>query len=452
MPRRTLAAALLAASACTAPAYADDFALTGVIAWPMTGTGPVENATIVVRGDRIETIRSGGAVPAGMTAYALPGAVVTPGLFNAATQIGLVELSSDGSTRDMTSAWDGASSGFDISYAVTGTSTIVALARADGLTGALVYPGPSKKMPFAGQAAVLKLREGDDVLDRSLAALVTYIGGTRWHGQADSRAAQWEALYALFDGARHEHAGDGHGGGKHKRGHGDEGAHEHDDDHDHEGDGGGGGDGRGHFGGGPDRLDKEALEAVLDKRAPLVIFTDRESDLRQAIAFKARFDIAVVVVGAAQGWRVAPQLAAAHIPVVITPSQDLPTSYDELGSRLDNAAILDRAGVEVLFGQAGGVISNTFNAGLALRQEAGIAVANGMARDAALKAITVAPRAVFGERGEDGTLAEGKGATLVVWDGDPLEPSSLVTRMFIDGRPVALDTRQDLLARKYAGK
>ena len=198
---------------------------------------------------------------------------------------------------------------------------------------------------------------------------------------------------------------------------------------------------------------RAALDAVLDKEVPLVIFTDRESDLREAIALKQQFDVSVVIVGAVQGWRVARELAVADIPVVVTPSQDLPVSYDELGARLDNAAILARAGVKVTFGQAGGVISTNFNAGLALRQEAGIAVANGMPYYEALKAVTVTPRLVFGDGAQDnGTIATGKAATLVLWDGDPLEPSSLAQRVFIDGKAVSIENRQDLLARKYAGQ
>ena len=202
MKVRLSLAGLLAATTLTTTASADDFAITGVTAWPMTSAEPVRNATIIVRNDIVASVESDGSVPAGMTVYAAPGAVVTPGLFNSATQVGLVELSSDGSTRDMTSNWDGVSAGFDISYALNGNSTVVSLARSDGMTGALIYPGPSKKVPFAGQAAVVKLRDGADILDHSLAALVTYIGGNRWRSQADSRAAQWEALFGLLDHTR----------------------------------------------------------------------------------------------------------------------------------------------------------------------------------------------------------------------------------------------------------
>jgi imidazolonepropionase-like amidohydrolase len=189
------------------------------------------------------------------------------------------------------------------------------------------------------------------------------------------------------------------------------------------------------------------LGAVLAGREPLAIFTDRESDIREAIRFAHDFSVRVVIMGGAEAWRAADALAAARIPVVLDPQANMPTSFDELGNRLDAAAILQKAGVTVAFGMAGGAIEASYNAGLDLREGAGLAVANGMPYFEALKAITVNARSLWG--GGDGTLAAGQPADLVVWDGDPLEPSTNALAVLIDGQPVSTDTRQRALEQRY---
>jgi imidazolonepropionase-like amidohydrolase len=118
-----------------------------------------------------------------------------------------------------------------------------------------------------------------------------------------------------------------------------------------------------------------------------------------------------------------------------------------MGGRLDNAALLDRAGVVISFKAA--FVHVSYNAGIAIREGAGIAVANGLPWQQALKALTVNPAVTWGIEDHYGTLEPGKDADLVMWDGDPLEPSSAPALVLVRGKEVSLETRQTDLEKRY---
>jgi len=91
------------------------------------------------------------------------------------------------------------------------------------------------------------------------------------------------------------------------------------------------------------RLDLEALQPVLQRQIPLAVQANRASDLLAAIRLADEFKVRLVLMGAAEGWMVAPQLAAKNIPVVVKPLTSIP-SFEALGATLENAARLSRAG------------------------------------------------------------------------------------------------------------
>lgn len=402
---------LACALAMPLPAAAQSLAIVHAKAWTLQSDQPVDDATILVTDGKIVSVRGAGPVPAGMPTIDAKGQPVTPGFANAATQLGLTEVSSASDTRDVASNDAGAGASFDIRYALNGNSALVELARGDGLTRALSYPSPSDVPPFSGEAAMIRLREGVDILDRASAAMFVVIGGGT--SPLGSRAAQWQRLRDAFDEAKSN------------------GATSSGDDK-------------------PllSRRDAVAVRAVLSGMQPLGIVTHRESDIREAIRLAADYRIKVVIVGGAEAWRAAPALAAAHIPVILDPQANMPASFDQLGARRDNAAILARAGVTIAFGLTGGVINFTYNAGVALREGAGLAVAGGLPYATALRAATVNPITIWGGRGA-GTMAPGSDADLVVWDGDPLEPLTQPVAMVIEGRRVSTRTRQDALVERY---
>lgn len=409
--------AILLALAAT-PAAAQTIAVTHAEAWTMESGEPVRDATILIENGKIVSVTPGGGVPQGALVIDARGKPVTPGLMNGATQVGLIETAS-ADTRDQGSA-DERNPGFDPARALNGNSTLVDLIRADGITRALVYPSPSRVPVFAGEPVIARFREGVDILGEREVAVYAVIGGGAWD-KLGSRAQQWTVLRKALGDAKRAAARDAEDSKKHER--------------------------RGPPPGQGRRAGEELIRGVIAGETPLAIHTNRESDIREAIKLAADFGIRVIVVEGAQAWRAADALAAAKIPVVLDPSTNLPGGFDELGARQDNAAILTRAGVKVAFGLAGGKIHTNYNAGMALREGAGIAVANGLPYADALRAVTVNPLSIWSKGG--GTLSAGADADLVVWDGDPLEPSTNAAAVIIEGRRVSARSRQDLLAERY---
>jgi len=138
----------------------------------------------------------------------------------------------------------------------------------------------------------------------------------------------------------------------------------------------------------------------------------------------------------------APQLAAAGVPVLVQPLDNIP-SYDALGVRYENAAVLAKAGVKVAL-----LETDTHNA-RDLRQQAGNAVSYGMTWDQALRAVTLSPAEIFGVGDRYGSLEAGKVANVVVWSGDPFEFTTAVEHVFIRGKEIPLRSRQTELFERY---
>ena len=415
MIRRILLGAI-AAFALTAPAQAETIAIVHARAHSIAVPTPIDNATIVMTDGKIMSVIAGGAVPAGARVVDAANRPVTPGLMSAATQLGLIEVASADGTMDQSVATGALGAAFDVQYALNANSVLVPQARADGLVRAMSFPGGAATAPFAGQGALIRLIPGPSILDRPRAAMFVTIGGGSSAKAGGSRAAQWSLLRNALDEAKVYAAAPRPNAPRDQL---------------------------------LNRLDIQALAPVLARTMPLAITTNRESDIRQAIRLASDYRIRVVIVGGAEAWRVAPELAAAGIAVVIDPEANLPTSFDELGARLDNAALLRKAGVTIAFSVAGGGLHLSYNVGLALREGAGIAVANGLPYADALKAITLNPARIWG-MDDFGTLTAGADADVVIWDGDPLEPSSAPAMLFVQGKAVSLTTRQTELRDRYA--
>jgi imidazolonepropionase-like amidohydrolase len=177
----------------------------------------------------------------------------------------------------------------------------------------------------------------------------------------------------------------------------------------------------------------------------IAVRVERATDIRQVLAYLQKQGARPVVIGGAQAWRVAGPLAQAKVPVVLDPLVDLPDSFDQIGATLENAARLHQAGVRIAFTNLN---DGTHNA-RKVRQAAGVAVAHGLPRDAALAALTSNPAEIFGVGAEFGRIAPGYVADLVLWSGDPLEVTTVAEQVWIDGRPQSMRSRQTELRDRY---
>ena len=153
-----------------------------------------------------------------------------------------------------------------------------------------------------------------------------------------------------------------------------------------------------------------------------------------------------MIQGGAQAWKVRTMLAQKKIPVVLgsiqsAPGDDVP--YDEIYAQ---PGLLNDAGVKFAFSTGNG--SNARHVPF----HAALAVAYGLAPDAALKALTIWPAEIFGAEKEIGSIAQGKLANFFITTGDPLDLRTQVVEVFIKGRQVPDDDRHNRLYLKYKAR
>ncbi|MEO9130578.1 MAG: amidohydrolase family protein [Sphingomonas sp.] len=412
MIRAALTVALLAMPAVLS---AQTVAIIHARAIPVS-SAPVEDATIILANGHILSVIAHGGSPTGARVIDAGGHIVTPGLVGAASQLGLSEVLAAADTTDQSVSNGPLGPAFDVQYALNSNSVLLPVARADGLTRAMVFPGMAATVPFSGMGALIRLVPAGDILDRRRAAMFATVGNGSQSRAGGSRAAQWALLRNALDEARHYATVPRQSGPRDQL---------------------------------LNRPDIEALAPVVAGTMKLAIQADRESDIRQAIRLATEEKIRVVIMGGAEAWRAAADLAAAHIPVILDPETDLPQTFDAIGARLDNAALLGKAGVIIAFSVSGNGIYLSYDAGIDMREGAGIAVANGLPYADAIAAITRGPAMIWGiDRA--GTLAPGADADLVIWDGDPLEPSSAPLTVIVNGIEASLATRQTALRDRYA--
>ena len=374
----------------------------------------IEKGTIVIAGGKIIAIGADVKVPAGAKVIDATNKIITPGWIESATSIGIVEISSGAEgTDDQATTEKDLSAAFNVVDAFNPLSTVIPVTRVEGITRAVVAPAATGNV-ILGQAAMFDLA-GDQVpasVTRAPVAMFAALGEAGADLAGGSRVAAVlrlrEMLQDAVDFNRNRVAWNAAQRRPYARG----------------------------------RLDLEALKPVILGEIPLAIEANRASDLLAAIRLADEFKLKLVLMGAAEGWLVAPELARRSIPVVVKPLTDIPT-FDALGASLENAARLQKAGVTLILSSFG-----THNA-RNLRQEAGNAISYGLDRNDALRAVTLTPARTWGVDERTGSLEVGKDADLVVWSGDPFELTTAAEHVFIGGREMSKDTRQKALFEKY---
>jgi imidazolonepropionase-like amidohydrolase len=396
---------------------AQTIAITGGTVYPVSGPA-VEHGTVLIRDGRIAAVGSDVAVPADAQRIDATGKIVTPGLVNAATELGIVDIGAVAQTRNVSArGQNGIAAAFTVWDGLNPVSVLIPPAREAGITSVVIAPRGGL---LSGQAAVLHLVDGSgaDLVMKSPVAMVGQIGNAQAIG-AQSRGELLMRLREVLDDARaysrrkadYERAQTRQFAAS--------------------------------------RLDLEALGPVLEGRVPLWLEADRSSDIESALKLAKDYNLKLVLSGAAEAWMVADKIATAHVPVLTGAMNNIPMSFSTLGTRQENAGLLRRVGVTVaIIGNAGGGDEEAFNV-RNIRFEAGNAVAYGMSRDDALRAITLTPAEIFGVADRVGSLQPGKDADVVVWSGDPFEFATQPEHVFVRGRESHTPTRQDLLEQRY---
>ena len=373
-------------------------------------TGPV---TVLIDGDRVVGLGAGLKPPAGARVIDGKGLVLTPGFIASETRLGLNEISLEPSANDRVRKGKPIRAALDVATAINPRNWAVPVSRIEGITTAVVNPWgglisgrhAAFDLVYQGWPAAARLQT-----PVAVRANLGLAGARTMNG---SRAKALMRLTEVLDDARALLKASRAVEARRYR-----------------------------------KLSApltqlRALAPVLRQEIPLVVGVDRASDILATLAFARAQKIRLVVSGGAEAWRVADQLARAGVPVLLNADLNAPVNFDALDARYDNAAILVRRGVKVALSAVGGAHNIR-----GLRQLAGISVAWGLPRGAALQALTSTPASIFGLK-DRGTLAPGQRANLVLWDGDPFELKTRARHVIIGGRQIPLTSRQTLLRERY---
>lgn len=379
----------------------------------MLGQGPMENADILIVDGVITAVDYGLEIPADAELIEAEGRPVTPGLFAGITALGLEEVSLEAATVDNRldfgdqPATTTMHPEFNIALAFNPEASAIPVTRIEGYNWTVLNAQRSGNI-IGGQGRPAMLGGSFDSMIGDPVLFID-VGSDASEQSYGSRAAQWMLLSQAIDEA--------------------ESAIEWT----------------------PSPMltpaGRKALKLFSGNgaTATTVFHVHRASDILQVLAFSSEHGFKPVIFGGSEAWKVADQLAAANVPVLMDPLANLPSDFDQLGARLDAAALLHAAGVRIMIQNTG---DSTHN-GRTARYRAGVAVANGLPWEAALAAVTINPAQVFGVDHHTGTIERNQRANLVIWSGDPLDVTSAADLVIIDGQPDSMVSRQTLLRDRY---
>jgi len=411
---------LLIAALAAYPAD-DSFVLRNVTIHPVTAA-VIPNGTLVVAAGKIADFGPKVAIPKGAKIVDGKGLHVYPGLIDSASNIGMAEVSSVRETSDVVELGDFNPQLRSVS-AINPSSDHIPVTRGNGITTSLIYPAGGI---IGGQAALVHL-DGwtweEMTVDRSVTmqmriptittSTFSPVFGAARRPFAETKRRYEERLKLMSDFFEQARA--------YQR--------------------------RKAAGGANFAVDRrlEAMLPVLEGKQSLMIFATRELAVKDAVAFAAKEKVKVVLAGVREASPASvKEIAARKIPVILGETLDLPLDEDAAyDSPFTLPAELHRAGVPLAFG--------TFSVQFArnLPFQVANAVGFGLPYDEALKAVTINAAKIWGVDDRIGSIDKGKWADLILTDGDPLEGRSQVKQMWIQGRPVSLETRHTKLYEQY---
>nr|WP_230461345.1 amidohydrolase family protein [Sphingobium sp. CAP-1] len=408
--------------ATATPALAQSIAITGATLAIGDGSEPIRNGTVVITAGKVVAAGAGVAVPAGAKTIDAGGKWVTPGLVSGFSRVGLAEVPAVRETNDI-SARSPFSAAIDVAPAINPLANPVAISRTAGITRAVVAPATGTGI-FAGQGAVVDL--GADMNPITKARAFQYVEmGEAGAGEAGGSRAAMILTFRMMLGQAQDYA-------KAPASY----------------------DGRS-WDALLNRVDAEALVPVVTGAMPLMVHVESARDILTVLSLRQDFPaLKLILAGATEGWMVAPQIAAAKVPVITAGLEDLPSSFEKLAATQSNVGRLVKAGVRVSMGMLTGDDALQLRAAT---QQAGNMVAltkvpgaTGLSWGQALRTITSAPAEAMGLGDRIGSLKAGRAGDVVMWDGDPLEMTSAPVAVWIDGVAQPLDNRQTKLRDRYA--
>jgi len=398
-----------------------------------TISGPViENGSILIRDGKIVGVGKDLPAPEGVTVVDVTGQQVYPGMIDSGSMLGLPDSASPDAAKDATEL-GGINPQLRALTAVNPGSDALEVSRANGVTSVITMPDGDL---ISGQLAMIHLDGGTndemavlpsagihlrfpaiettpipshDVNDDEEPKTAVDIERIPFSEALETYLARLNELNKFFDDARY------YWDSKRK------GAQVL-----------------------PENRKFEAMIPVFEGKTPLFVTAVREKEIREAIEFADRQKIRIILADPYEAYKVLDLIKAHNIPVVLGPTNTLPLDRDDDYDRsFTTPGELFKAGIK--FSIASFSTSRSRN----IPYEAGAAVAYGLPHDEAYKAVSLNAAEIFGLSKKLGSIDEGKVADLIITDGDPMEARTQLKRLFINGKPVDLESRQKMLYEKY---
>ena len=380
----------------------------------------IENGTVVIRDGKIEAVGTAVSVPANAQSIDGRGLSVYPGMIDAGTNMGLVEVPQGANGTVDTSEVGELNPNAKAITAVNPHSAHIAVTRVEGITNTLTAPTGGL---ISGQAALINLlgtAPKEMAVVPQFALVINYprigFGGGGFGGfQAPVNLSETLTNNERQVDRIRKMLRDAEAYGRTLD------AYERDKSLPR-----------------PDRnVVLEPLVPYVRGQQPVIFRADREAEIRGALKFADEMKLKPIILGGNDAWKVASLLKEKNVPVILTGVFSLPNREDDAYDVLyENPAKLQQAGVRfaISTGDAGAEVRN-------LAQYAGMAAAYGLSKADAVKAVTLYPAQIMNVADRLGSIEQGKMANLVVTDGDLLEIRTRIRYLFIDGRPVVLSSR-----------
>jgi imidazolonepropionase-like amidohydrolase len=356
------------------------------------------------------------SVPYADKVYDAKGKIITPGFIAPDTQIGIVEIGALSVTRDDEASIY--SIGFSIHDAFNPNSVLIPWNRANGITSAITLPRNTSS-PIGGLGSFFILDSNLDISSEADVVMIGRLGGSGSSSRSESLALINDILSFASSLDKKNMSTDAS-------------IDEIIDDSSI----------AYHMDFKP--RDVKALYRLFNDDLPIIIKSHRASDILKLIELKNTYDLNLIIMGAQEASLVSDKIAESKIPLIVNPINNIPNSFDELASNINMTSMLEKAGITLMFN-----VSRSHNYHL-IRQGAGVAVANGMSYGGAIKALTSNVAETFNLKNR-GSIEVGNIADIVVWEDDPLEPSSMPEKVFVNGIDMDLTTRSTRLRDRYIG-
>jgi len=361
----------------------------------------ITNGVVLIRDGKIERVGTEGSVRIPGNYEVFEAEVVTPGLIDAHSVVGLAGILNQEHDQDQLETSNAIQPDLRAIDAYNAREDLVIFLREKGVT--TVHTGHGPGAVISGQTMIVKTT--GETLQEALVDSVTALAitlGSGISGEFSKPGTRAKAVAMLRQELikAQEYA--------EKRAVEDESKHPSKD------------------------LKMEALAGLLDRKIHALITAHKANDILTALRLQQEFGFKLLLDGAAEAYLVMDQIKEAGIPVIIHPTM-IRTRGDAQNASFETAGKLADAGIPFVF-QSGfeGYVPKT----RVVLFEAAIAVANGLSRDHALRALTLDAARVLGIDNRTGSLERGKDADLVLFDGDPFEYTTKAGHVIINGQVV----------------